>query len=165
MLELTQEKVSDWAASFGWTTSPVELEPDAEEQWAVHVPGENVRYGTYVAWYAPPANLLAVRINLQVHDDNRALFANLNFTDRLAFLTNLRVSMARHHHAVEYMLGPASDADTPVPVPDSVAVVASVVVDESFSRKEFFRAFRSVQSAMTDVDVMFQRLALGRMLP
>ena len=162
MLELTQERVSDWAASFGWPTSPVELEPDAAEQWALRIEGHEGLYATDVVWFAAPASMLTVRTNLQVHDDHRSQLAKLNVADRLAWLTDMRLSMVRYHPAVDFMAVP-SDDETEPPMPQSVMIVAHVVVDESVSRTDFLNAFLQVQRAVTDVDVSIQRLALGRM--
>ena len=164
MLELTQEKVSEWAASFGWSTSPAELDPDAVEQWGLQMEGSEGVYATDMLWLPPPRNMLMVRINLRVHDDYRAQLDGLNVADRLAWLTDLRLSMVRYHPDVDYQAEPFDDETQP-PMPRSVTVITHVVVDDSVSRKDFVNAFLRVQRAVTDVDASIQRLALGRMLP
>ena len=166
MYQLTQEEVTGWLAGFGWSASLVELEPDDEEQWVLEVPGNASRYNSFVAWYASPDNLLVVRVNLRLNDDSSTRFGNLNVADRMAFLSNLRLSIARHHQAVDYQIQTTPDDDeAAIPIPETAIVIAHIPVDQTFSRNDFWVAFRRVQSAMTDVDILFQRLALGRMLP
>ena len=132
------------------------LRVDVPEPW----------YATDVVWFAPPANMLTVRIHLRLRDDNRARLANLGLADRLAWLADLRLNMVRYHPpAVEYMIVPSDDDETEPCMPQSIIVVAHVVVDESVSRNDFWNAFMQVQRAVADVDVSIQRLALSRMLP
>jgi len=164
MLEITREEVTGWAASFGWSTSPVELRPDAAEQWAIRVDGGEGVFAADIVWVPSPANMLTVRINIQVHDDHRARLNSLNVADRIMWLTDLRLNMVRYHPAVDCQVFTSDDDETLPPMPQSLVVEAHVV-GESASRNDLLDAFFRVQRAITDVVISIDRLALGRMLP
>ena len=164
MNEITSDTITSWLKSlFGEDVGVQVLPPEPHEQWALRVEGHSDgRYGSLVTLVAPPRSILSVEVTIDLSEGPSQHFARLSLADRIAFLLDLRVCILRN--ALEYQITPPASRGS-LPDPERITIVGNTPVgDAEFTRRDFFDHFTRVQRATTEVDILFQRLPLNRVL-